>query len=49
MTYPTMSIYTIVRYLMRMVVNIFFKDIFVVGEHNIPMEGPVIFCGNHQN
>jgi 1-acyl-sn-glycerol-3-phosphate acyltransferase len=49
MKYPTYSFYTFVRYLMRMVVNVFFKDITIVGEAHIPMEGPVIFCGNHQN
>ena len=29
--------------------NQFFRDITVLGLHNIPKRGPVIFCGNHQN
>jgi glycerol-3-phosphate O-acyltransferase/dihydroxyacetone phosphate acyltransferase len=27
----------------------FFRDISVLGLHNIPKKGPVIFCGNHNN
>ena len=34
---------------MRFLVNNFFKDITVLGAHNVPKRGPVILCGNHQN
>lgn len=27
----------------------FFEEITVLGLHNIPVKGPVIFCGNHNN
>ena len=27
----------------------FFESITVLGLHNIPKKGPVIFCGNHNN
>lgn len=29
--------------------NQFFRDITILGLHNIPKRGPLIFCGNHQN
>lgn len=29
--------------------NNFFKEITVLGAHNVPKRGPVILCGNHQN
>jgi glycerol-3-phosphate O-acyltransferase/dihydroxyacetone phosphate acyltransferase len=30
-------------------VNVFFREVAVVGMHNIPKSGPVVFYGNHQN
>jgi len=32
-----------------MIINIFFKEIKVIGARNIPMDETVIFCGNHAN
>jgi len=29
--------------------NTFFSEVVVLGKHNIPKRGPVIFCGNHNN
>ncbi len=33
----------------RLVTNVFFRTIEVVGRENIPTDGPVIFLGNHPN
>ena len=41
--------YSFIYNLFRMVVNVFFKDIQVVGTENIPKDGPVVFVGNHNN
>jgi len=35
--------------LIHMIANTFFRRIDVVGEENIPSDGPVIFAGNHPN
>jgi len=35
--------------LIHVITNTFFRRIDVVGEENIPREGPVIFAGNHPN
>ena len=35
--------------LFQLITNTFFRRIDVVGEENIPSEGPVIFAGNHPN
>ena len=35
--------------LIQLITNTFFRRIDVVGEENIPTEGPVIFAGNHPN
>jgi 1-acyl-sn-glycerol-3-phosphate acyltransferase len=35
--------------LFTLITNTFFRRIDVVGEENIPSEGPVIFAGNHPN
>jgi glycerol-3-phosphate O-acyltransferase/dihydroxyacetone phosphate acyltransferase len=43
------NLYTVVKTLFYYVLHIFFSDIDVIGEENIPSEGPVIFVGNHQN
>ena len=29
--------------------TLFFRDITILGTHNVPKTGPVIFCGNHAN
>eukprot|EP00357_Protocruzia_adherens_P033072 CAMPEP_0115003976 /NCGR_PEP_ID=MMETSP0216-20121206/18932_1 /TAXON_ID=223996 /ORGANISM="Protocruzia adherens, Strain Boccale" /LENGTH=595 /DNA_ID=CAMNT_0002369885 /DNA_START=54 /DNA_END=1841 /DNA_ORIENTATION=- len=41
--------YQIVHWFFRFVLNIFFRDITIIGKENIPKEGAVIFCGNHNN
>jgi hypothetical protein len=46
---PFVSIYNSIRMLMNFVVHQIFRDITVLGTHNIPKTGPIIFCGNHQN
>lgn len=43
------SAYNGFRNLMKFCHHQFFKDISVIGQHNIPKRGPVIFCGNHFN
>lgn len=35
--------------IIQLITNTFFRRIDVVGEENIPNEGPVIFAGNHPN
>lgn len=41
--------YYIVKYLAKSAVGIYFRKIYVIGEDNIPSDGPVIICGNHSN
>jgi hypothetical protein len=43
------SFYSICRGFFRFAMNQFFRDITVLGTHNVPKKGPVIFCGNHNN
>eukprot|EP00002_Diphylleia_rotans_P027466 TRINITY_DN5507_c0_g1_i1.p1 TRINITY_DN5507_c0_g1~~TRINITY_DN5507_c0_g1_i1.p1 ORF type:complete len:445 (-),score=106.61 TRINITY_DN5507_c0_g1_i1:275-1609(-) len=45
---PTLT-YRILRLFFRMIVNIFFRDIEVVGLENIPTDGGAIIAGNHFN
>ena len=35
--------------LIHLITNTFFRRIDIVGEENIPAEGPVIYAGNHPN
>jgi glycerol-3-phosphate O-acyltransferase / dihydroxyacetone phosphate acyltransferase len=39
----------LVKWLVSLVVRIFFQDVQLVGESNLPRKGPVILVGNHQN
>jgi glycerol-3-phosphate O-acyltransferase/dihydroxyacetone phosphate acyltransferase len=41
--------YLFVKYLAKSAVGIYFRKIYVMGEDNIPDDGPVIICGNHSN
>ena len=41
--------YEFVKYLAKSAVGIYFRKIYVMGEDNIPTDGPVIICGNHSN
>lgn len=38
-----------VIWLIRIVINTFFRRIDVVGSENVPADGPLIFAGNHPN
>lgn len=42
-------VYYCVRVFLHSILTITFKTIEIVGADNIPMEGPVIFTGNHSN
>lgn len=42
-------VYEICKAFFSLVLSIFFRDIEVVGWENIPLDGPVVFVGNHQN
>ena len=44
---PVCSFFNGVKVFMKFCMHSFFRDITVVGKHNIPKRGPVIFCGNH--
>jgi 1-acyl-sn-glycerol-3-phosphate acyltransferase len=41
--------YPVLVWLVRLVVNTFFRRVEVVGREYVPTEGPVIFAGNHPN
>jgi glycerol-3-phosphate O-acyltransferase/dihydroxyacetone phosphate acyltransferase len=41
--------YWLVKSLSKIITKIYFKTIYVIGEENIPTDGPVIICGNHSN
>lgn len=42
-------VYNFVKFLLKGMMQIFFKETAVIGMENIPEEGAVIFCGNHSN
>lgn len=47
-------IYTLTKYilkylLIRYICAIFFQEVDTIGEHNTPLSGPLILCGNHSN
>lgn len=42
-------LYDFLRFVARVIINIFFSDVEVVGSRQVPRHGPVIFAGNHQN
>lgn len=44
-----MLAYRLLRAFLRLLVDVFYKQIEVVGLENIPPDGPVIFAGNHPN
>ena len=41
--------YYATRSFLQAIQTVFFKSVDVVGVSNIPMEGPVVFVGNHSN
>lgn len=44
---PLCSFFNGVKIFMKFCMHTFFRDITVLGKHNIPKRGPVILCGNH--
>ena len=38
-----------VRQLATRALQFYFRHIEIVGEDNVPQDGAVLFCGNHQN
>ena len=46
---PFFSVYNIIRMAMGFFMNLFFKDISILGLQNIPKKGPIIIYGNHAN
>ena len=44
-----MTLYSVLRRFVRLVVNTFFRQVEVIGIEGVPSEGPVIFAGNHPN
>ena len=45
---PTLA-FSAVRHLARWTLRFYFRHIEVAGVDNVPQDGAVIFCGNHQN
>ena len=41
--------YRLLRAFLRIAVRVFYRQVEVVGLENVPVEGPVIFAGNHPN
>ena len=41
--------YNLIVCVNRFLLHVFFNDVWVVGSHRVPKEGPVIFCANHAN
>eukprot|EP01063_Lacrimia_lanifica_P001986 TRINITY_DN1102_c0_g4_i1.p1 TRINITY_DN1102_c0_g4~~TRINITY_DN1102_c0_g4_i1.p1 ORF type:complete len:610 (+),score=238.72 TRINITY_DN1102_c0_g4_i1:69-1898(+) len=39
----------LVRLYFQMMLYFYYREVDVVGQHNVPTDGPVIFMGNHQN
>eukprot|EP01060_Flectonema_neradi_P006073 TRINITY_DN14057_c0_g1_i1.p1 TRINITY_DN14057_c0_g1~~TRINITY_DN14057_c0_g1_i1.p1 ORF type:complete len:637 (+),score=74.35 TRINITY_DN14057_c0_g1_i1:82-1992(+) len=39
----------LLRLYFQMIIYIFYREVDVIGEENIPPDRPIIFCGNHQN
>ena len=44
-----MIAYRILRWLLRLAMRVFFRQIEVVGLEHVPGTGPIIFAGNHPN
>lgn len=44
--------YKIKRYIIRFLIFVYLKMVYriqIIGKQNIPLKGPVIFCGNHRS
>ena len=44
-----MLAYRLLVHFFRLALRVFFRRIEVVGLEHVPLEGPVVFCGNHPN
>ena len=42
-------LYFIIRNIAELMIYSFFKEIHIIGEENLPKEGPVILCGTHNS
>ena len=42
-------IYYLVKSVSQTSTKVYFKTIYVIGQENIPKDGPLIICGNHSN
>jgi len=40
-------IYNLIKYLLKVTIYSYFRRVSIVGQENIPTEGPVIFVANH--
>jgi len=43
------SVYGIIRLIVKLIINVYFQEVQVIGAENIPLDETVIFCGNHAN
>ncbi len=41
--------YFIVKSATQTATKVYFKTTYVIGQENIPQDGPLIICGNHSN
>ena len=41
--------YHVIVGFVKLVVDVFFRDVAVFGQESIPAEGALIVCGNHSN
>lgn len=42
-------IYYVVKSISQTTTKVYFKTTYVIGQENIPEDGPLIICGNHSN
>ena len=43
------NFYHLIVGFVKIIVNMFFRDVSVFGQESIPSEGALIVCGNHSN
>jgi glycerol-3-phosphate O-acyltransferase/dihydroxyacetone phosphate acyltransferase len=41
--------YNFIRFFVNILTNFLFREIEIIGEENIPMEGPIILATNHNS
>ena len=47
--YKHSKLWNLLSMYIRLMHNLFYKDIIVEGKQNVPNEGPLLFAPNHQN